>query len=139
MLRMTSTLGSCPPGAPPGADLCAARAGLGVVRGLGVVSETYTFFVQEAKRDGDCFSRSLARACSNLRSTNTVGPCTSSALDISREFTITGGSGIYAGASGGGTVHHFAPVRDTWTGTLNVPWARIRPDAADTGGRGQQD
>jgi hypothetical protein len=46
------------------------------------------------------------------------GECTSSALDLSREFTITGGSGIYAG---GGTVHHFAPLRDTCTGTLNVP------------------
>ena len=56
------------------------------------------------------------------------GECISSALNLSRAFTITGGSGIYAGASGGGTVNHRASHTpsgsagtDTWTGTLNVP------------------
>jgi len=50
-------------------------------------------------------------------------------LNLDRAFTITGGSGIYAGASGGGTVSHRASYTlnggsagtDTWTGTLNVP------------------
>jgi hypothetical protein len=49
-------------------------------------------------------------------------------LTLSRAFTITGGSGIYAGASGGGTVSHQAVAtgtgivgRDLWTGTLSVP------------------
>ena len=50
VLAMNSTAGPCPPGSPPDADLCAARTGSGAVRGLGEVSETYTFFVQE----GDC-------------------------------------------------------------------------------------
>jgi hypothetical protein len=43
-------------------------------------------------------------------------------------FTITGGSGAFAGASGGGTVetHSSGPATnfsgiDVWTGTLNVP------------------
>ena len=42
-------------------------------------------------------------------------------------FTITGGSGRYAGASGGGTITHVSngppnwSGRDTWTGTLVVP------------------
>ena len=49
-LAMSSTPGPCPPGSPPDADFCAARTGSGAVRGLGVVSETYTFFVLE----GDC-------------------------------------------------------------------------------------
>ena len=56
------------------------------------------------------------------------GECISSSLILSRAFTITGGSGIYAGASGGGTVSHQAVATpsgsagtDTWTGTLNVP------------------
>jgi hypothetical protein len=125
VLRMTSTPGSCPPGSPPNADLCAARTGRGVVRGLGGVSETYTFFVQE----GDCdrvFETTVrlevaGKGALQLALDQYRGECTSSALDLSRAFTITGGSGIYAGASGGGTVHHFAPFRDTWTGTLNVP------------------
>ena len=49
-------------------------------------------------------------------------------MNLSRAFTIAGGSGIYAGASGGGTVTHQAVSTpsgsagtDTWTGTLNVP------------------
>ena len=44
VLRMTSRLGPCPPGSPPDADVCSARTGSGAVRGLGEVSETYTFF-----------------------------------------------------------------------------------------------
>jgi hypothetical protein len=41
-------------------------------------------------------------------------------------FTVTGGSGKFAGASGTGTINHFsngpgAPGRDTWNGTLVVP------------------
>ncbi|HEV8251430.1 MAG TPA: HYR domain-containing protein [Gaiellaceae bacterium] len=49
------------------------------------------------------------------------------ALRASGAFTIVGGSGIYAGASGGGTISHdsWGPPgwngTDTWTGTLVVP------------------
>jgi hypothetical protein len=49
-------------------------------------------------------------------------------LIATETFTITGGSGAYAGASGGGTVEtHFNPPgnsfsgADIWTGTLIVP------------------
>ena len=125
VLRMTSTPCECPPGSPPDADLCAARIGSGVVRGLGGVSEKYTFFVQE----GDCdrvFETTVrldvaGKGALQLALDRYRGECMSSSLSLSRAFTITGGSGIYAGASGGGTVHHQAPFRDTWTGTLNVP------------------
>jgi hypothetical protein len=45
-------------------------------------------------------------------------------------FTVTGGSGKFAGASGAGTIHHFSngpgePGRDTWRGTLAVPEFRF--------------
>ena len=41
-------------------------------------------------------------------------------------FTVTGGSGKLAGASGAGTVDHFSngpglPGHDTWSGTVVVP------------------
>jgi hypothetical protein len=132
VLGMTSTVGPCPPGSPPGADLCAARTGSGAVRGLGEVSETYTFFVQE----GDCDRVFEATAHLAVRGKGELqlavdqyrGECIESALNLSRAFTITGGSGVYAGASGGGTVSHRASPTpsgsagsDTWTGTLNVP------------------
>jgi HYR domain len=132
VLGMTSAPGPCPPGSPPGADFCAARTGSGAVRGLGEVSETYTFFVQE----GDCdriFETTVRLEVAGkgelqLAVDRYRGECISSSLNLSRAFTITGGSGIYAGASGGGTVNHRATViesgsagTDTWTGTLNVP------------------
>ena len=131
-LAMNSTPGPCPPGSPPDADFCAARTGSGAVRGLGEVSETYTFFVHE----GDCdrvfetTARLVVAGKGELQLAvdQYRGECISSALNLSRAFTITGGSGIYAGASGGGTVSHQASYTpsgsagtDTWTGTLNVP------------------
>ena len=132
VLAMTSTPGPCPPGSPPDADFCAARTGGGAVRGLGRVSETYTFFVQE----GDCdrvFETTVRLEVAGkgelqLAVERYRGECVSSSLNLSRGFTITGGSGIYAGASGGGAVNHRASPTpsgsagtDTWTGTLNVP------------------
>ena len=132
VLAMTSTPGPCPPGSPPDADLCAARTGGGAVSGLGGVSQRYTFFVQE----GDCdrvFETTVRLEVARkgelqLAVDQYRGECISSSLNLIRAFTITGGSGIYAGASGGGTVNHQATSTpsgsagtDTWTGTLNVP------------------
>jgi len=130
-LSMTSTPGPCPPGSPPNADFCAARTGSGAVRGLGEVSASYTFFVQE----GDCdrvFETTVRLVVARkgelqLAVDRYRGECISSSLNLSRAFTITGGSGVYAGASGGGTVtHRYSPTpsgssgTDTWTGTLSV-------------------
>ena len=132
VLAMTSTVGPCPPGSPPDADLCSARTGSGAVRGLGRVSETYAFFVQEGECDG-VFETTVRLEVADkgelqLEVERYRGECVSSALNLSRGFTITGGSGIYAGASGGGAVNHRASQTgsgsrgtDTWTGTLNVP------------------
>jgi len=130
VLAMTSTPGPCPPGSPLDADLCAARTGSGAVRGLGGVSETYTFFVQEGNCDR-VFETTVRLEVAGkgelqLAVDRYRGECISSALNLSRAFTITGGSGIYAGASGGGTVSHRVSStsgsgRDTWTGTMSVP------------------
>jgi hypothetical protein len=53
--------------------------------------------------------------------------CPPTPLVVQRPFTVTGGTGIYQGASGGGIVehqYHFTSTgwagTDTWTGTLNV-------------------
>jgi hypothetical protein len=132
VLKMASRLGQCPPGSPPAADLCAARRGSGAVRGLGEVSETYTFFVAEGTCDGVFETKVRLEVAGKgelqLAVDRYRGECISSSLNLSRAFTITGGSGIYAGASGGGTVSHRASPtasgsagKDTWTGTLSVP------------------
>ena len=132
VLAMTSTPGPCPPGSPPDADLCAARTGSGAVRGLGDVSEAYTFFVQEGECDRVFETTARLEVAGKgeleLAVDRYQGECITSSLNLSRAFTITGGSGIYAGASGGGTVNHVASYTpsgsagtDTWTGTLNVP------------------
>jgi HYR domain-containing protein len=132
VLAMHSRLGPCPPGSPPDADLCAARTGSGAVHGLGEVSETYTFFVQEGGCDR-VFETAVRLEVAGkgelqLAVDRYRGECISSSLNLSRGFTITGGSGIYAGASGGGTVSHRATATgsgsfgtDTWTGTVSVP------------------
>ncbi len=135
VLAMSSTPIGCPAGSPPGATLCAARTGTGSARGLGRVSETYTFYVDQAA----CVP--ALRVLETTVQLDVAGKgkiqiaaerhqdCVPSALSLTRGFTITGGSGIYAGASGGGTVDHQAHYtpsggatgHDTWTGTLTVP------------------
>jgi len=57
------------------------------------------------------------------------GECLVPAYNSPQRFTVTGGTGIYAGASGGGTLERQLgePTstgrygRETWTGTLVVP------------------
>ena len=150
VLAMTSTPGPCPPGSPPDADLCAARTGSGAVRGLGEVSETYTFFVQEGECDRVFETTARLEVAGKgelqLAVDRYRGECISSSLNLSRAFTITGGSGIYAGASGGGTVNHQASYTpsgsagtDTWTGTLNVPGLEFDVTPPTLSGRRQQE
>jgi hypothetical protein len=135
VLAMTSTPSTCPENAPPGATLCATRIGDGVVRGLGRVSESYTFFVDETHACGSGFTvlettvrldvagkGQLQLALERDRN------CVPSALVLNRAFTVVGGTGIYARASGSGTVRHNAHYtltgaagNDTFTGTLAVP------------------
>ena len=55
-------------------------------------------------------------------------------------FTITGGSGMYAGATGTGTlsdVSYGPPTfsgKDTWTGTFKVGKIRVSCTATDSSG-----
>src|SRR5436309_4931764 len=93
VLGMTSTLGLCPPGSPPEADVCSARTGGGAVSGLGEVSEKYTFLVQE----GDCdrvFETAARLTVAGkgelqLAVDRYRGDGISSSLNLSRAFTIT--------------------------------------------------
>jgi hypothetical protein len=139
VLRVKSEPGDCPVDAPAQPDECFARTGTGVVPGLGSVSEVYTFAVQK-DRDG-CLGGDILLASTGrlvvagkgeiFVSASALPRCfvpAAAVLKASRPFTVTGGSGIYAGASGTGTLQHdihAGPVGgagyDTWVGTLEVP------------------
>jgi HYR domain-containing protein len=129
---------SCPEGTPGGVE-CYARTGNGIIRGLGNVTESYTYEVESAPSGcADNFVRLLTTTARlsvlgkgeielRISGTGCVARVAPQPLRAKAEFTITGGSGKYAGASGGGSYVDlsYGPPgfrgRDTWTGTLVVP------------------
>jgi HYR domain len=131
-LAVQSVPTNCPPDAPPTANLCANRTGNGLVPGLGRVTGTYWFFEEDcvgAHRVLETTARLEIQGKGALQVALARGDqCVPSGLIANRTFRITGGSGLYAGASGGGTLVHNlhyttngAEGNDTWTGTLTVP------------------
>jgi hypothetical protein len=139
-LGLVSVLGPCPPGVS--ASTCAARTSTGLFPGLGQVTGTYTFlsdvgppscangfgkarayparFAVASKGEID-FDLAAGVECVNEETDFAVRAQT-------QTFTVTGGTRIYAGASGSGTVTRAlgstdsgSAGRETWTGTLTVP------------------
>jgi HYR domain len=135
------TAAPCPPGSPDTLT-CPAVAGEGAVPGLGAVRETLTEALHHGPplcaEDEVKFLGSPARwvvankgeidfaiapspACiTALANTHTLDQLA---------FSVTGGTGIYAGASGSGTFSEAGRLSSpgkfrgihTWTGTLSVP------------------
>jgi hypothetical protein len=129
---------ACPPGTPTTIE-CFSRSGSATIRGLGTVTESYPYTVDglpagctvdqvrvlpatvhfSVAGKGEIELRVDGSGCL-LR----LPPAPVQGVET---FTITGGTGRYAGASGGGTIAHVSngpPIwsgRDTWTGTLLVP------------------
>ncbi len=128
----------CPPGTASSVE-CFSREGRGVVPGLGNVSESYIYFVETTPVG--CPAGSFKVMGSTARFT-VAGKgeidlavaespdCLNLAnvLTPRQAFTVTGGTGIYAGASGSGTLDHRGTMTatgaagtDAWVGTLVVP------------------
>jgi hypothetical protein len=129
---------ACPPGTPADATGCFSRKGAAAVRGLGRVEEWWRPVVDETP--AGCGPASLQFLPSTARFTvpgkgaidvqvhgskclrfNPPSP-----VEGAETFTVTGGSGRFAGASGAGTIEHLSngpglPGRDTWRGTIVVP------------------
>jgi hypothetical protein len=138
----------CPPGTPRLFE-CFARTGNAIVPGLGAVEESYDYVIENAPPGCTAPSGSdaLRLPATTVRltvagkgeihlSTGGTG-CLSrtGSLRSSEPFTITGGSGLYVGASGGGTLTSlslgppsFTGI-DTWTGTLVVPGVQFDVNA----------
>jgi hypothetical protein len=132
-LRLASDLGACPPGV--NADACAARTGQGSVSGLGPVSETYTWSYRMgpptcpsgvgkplattgrlvvAGRGEIQFALADGARCIDQEPLR----------NEPQEFTITGGTGTYNGASGSGTLERAVEAgrgTERWIGTMVVP------------------
>lgn len=127
---------SCPTGTPPEIT-CSSRTGAGVVRGLGRVEESYAYLLDESGCGQDSVRGLPSTARLTVPGKGEIDVRVSGTDCLRRvppnpvigteTFTVTGGSGKFAGASGGGTIAHVSegpPAwrgRDTWTGTLTVP------------------
>ena len=134
-LRLTSTAVTCPAEAPSGAIECRARTGSGSIPGLGGVSETYLWsygsgsppcpatlvkplattgrFVVAGKGEIN-FALTQGARCVDLEPVR----------NEPQDFTITGGTGSYQGATGSGNVQPAVSEgvgSEKWTGTISVP------------------
>jgi hypothetical protein len=128
---------ACPPGTPPAVE-CLRTVGEGLVAGLGRVRVTYEKVIH--RDDPSCFIVHHNTAVIEVAGKGTLqvsrtgrdcGAGPPPRQDGPFEFTVAGGSGTYAGASG--TLVYRSSVtmrvgpccsgtaRDTWTGTLTVP------------------
>jgi hypothetical protein len=129
---------ACPAGTPDAVE-CFVRTGRGIIRGLGNVEESFAYFVQSLPAGCDPEPVRVLPTTARLSvpgkgeieiqlaGTGCLSRVPPNPLKGEETFTITGGSGKYAGASGGGTLAHLSngppewSATDTWTGTLVVP------------------
>lgn len=137
-LTLVSNLGGCP--APPGASDCAARIAWGPVPGLGAVTERYQFLLglgppwcaPGTGRALASSTRFVVAEKGEIHFALAAADCIPDQGPIYNQlqaYTITGGTGLYAGASGSGTVVRSLgePTdsgrtgRETWVGTIVVP------------------
>jgi hypothetical protein len=136
-LSLISQLGGCQPVGT--ATDCASRTTDGPFPGLGRMTGSYVF--QMDLGSASCpggFGKALAYPIRLVAGKGAIDVVTSEGSCISTEsvrtqtqaFKVTGGTGIYAGASGSGTIERALgqPTADgsrhgieTWKGTLTVP------------------
>ena len=150
-LNLQATLGvvsdpiQCPADAPPDATECRARTGQGLVRRLGLISENYTWSYRVG---APTCPANLAKPLATTgrlvvpgkgEITLALGPG-ASCVDVEpvrnepQDFTITGGTGPYAAASGKGIVER-SLAGGAGTGNLEgnarCAGSRVRPGAAE--------
>lgn len=144
-LRLNGTLnllsriaGECPAGTAANV-VCPARTGSGLVPGLGRVTESYAFLVDVAPPS--CSGGSVKVLRYPVRwvvagkgeiffSVHERPECVgaNAGYNVDQQYTVTGGTGRFAGASGSGNIDRSlhqtdagAAGREAWTGTLEVP------------------
>lgn len=139
-LQLQSVLGACPSPLPDGASDCARRTIRGPFPGLGQVTGTYEFVLNRISPPcplgtGKALSypiRLQVATKGEIHLTVAEGnECLGDDIifNQTQNFAITGGTGIYAGASGSGTLERLLGSAsdsgrfgtETWSGTLTVP------------------
>ena len=134
-LRLISDPVDCPPGMPPDATECRARTGEGLLPGLGRAAETYTWSFRigpptcpaNVGKPLATTGRLVVERKGEIRFALADGARCIDQEPIRNEpqdFTITGGTGTYEGASGSGRLERALSAgrgTETWTGTLVVP------------------
>jgi HYR domain len=134
---LVSNLFPCPADVPPGASECRARTSTASVRGLGTVSLTYTWplgvgpptcaaeFAKALVANGRLSVAGKGEITFALAEAARCVPYAAFPQNEPQEFTITGGTGPFAGAAGRGTIALRSigggVGREIWTGTLVVP------------------
>ena len=139
-LHLVSTLGPCPPGVS--ATGCAERSITGPFAGLGQVTGTYMFLSDVGPPScANGFGRARAypvrfaiASKGEIQFELAAGAqCVNEETDFAvraqtQTFSVAGGTGIYAGASGAGTVTRSLGTTntgsagiETWAGTVTVP------------------
>jgi HYR domain len=130
----------CPPGTRSTVE-CFVRTGTTTIAGLGTVQQSYAYLLDNGPEGCPAppagaeligLPPSTARLIVagkgeiDLRTSGADCLARFDSLTATEQFTVTGGSGMYAGASGGGTVTvaSLTPLAlrgtDTWSGTLVV-------------------
>ncbi len=115
---------TCPAGVSSASE-CFRIHGETAVAGLGSVSEDYLAVDDQSNRA--CRKTTWSQVVLTVAGKGTIDAVlTASGCDASQNiigiasFTITGGTGSYAGASGGGTENASDLARDVWSGSLTV-------------------
>ena len=132
-LRLISDLGACPPGID--ANGCATRTGTGAIRGLGTVTESYVWSYRLGPptcpgllgKPLAATGRLVVAGKGEIQFATAEGARCIDEEPLRNEpqnLTITGGSGIYAGASGSGRLERIVSAgrgTERWFATLVVP------------------
>ena len=134
-LPVQSLAVACPPGGTPAPDDCRARTGTSLVRGLGRVSERYTW---SYRMGPPACPADLGKPLATIALLTVAGKgeihvaiadgdrCIEMEplRNEPQSFRVTGGTGSFMGASGGGTVERTISAgsgTEKWIGTLTVP------------------
>lgn len=113
----------CPSGTPGASPICYTITGSSVVPGLGETTEGYSYIIEDSTANSTPAQLGATiTAPEGTFSLSATDPTACGCGDSTLAYTITGGTGAYAGASGSGTIS-FVTLHPNvyWSGTLNAP------------------